>query len=121
MSGNLKKLKKFSPLTETTFYILISLLEPLHGYGIMQKVLKLSGGRINLGPGTLYGALSNMVNIGLIAPSEHHEVDSRRKIYRITELGKELVNYEIGRLEEVIRNGKTLLNKKGASNGSKSG
>ena len=109
---NLKKLKKLSPLTETTFYILISLLEPLHGYGIMQKVLKLSKGRINLGPGTLYGALGNMVSMGLINPEESGEPEGRRKIYRITGLGMELINYEIDRLEEMISNGRVLVKKK---------
>ena len=53
----MNRIKDLSPLTETTFYILIALLEPLHGYGIMQKVIKLSRGRIHLGPGTLYGRL----------------------------------------------------------------
>ena len=66
----MNKLKKLSPLTETSFYILISLLEPLHGYGIMQKVIKLSKGRIRLGAGTLYGALGNLVDMGLITPWE---------------------------------------------------
>ncbi len=107
----LKKLKKLSPLTETTFYILISLLEPLHGYGIMQKVLKLSKGRLNLGPGTLYGALGNMVSMGLINPEESGESESRRKVYRITGLGIELINYEIDRLGEMIGNGRALINK----------
>lgn len=107
---SLKKIKKISPLTQTTFYILISLLEPLHGYRIMQKVSKLSGGRITLGPGTLYGALGNMVDMGLIAQDKSDDENSRRKIYRITELGTELIHYEIKRLEEMVGNGKTLLN-----------
>lgn len=105
--------KKLSPLTEATFYILVSLLEPLHGYAIMQKIINLSKGRIHLGPGTLYGALSNLVNIGLIIPGEPTETNSRRKIYIITELGKELIEFEINRLEEMANNGKALLRKKG--------
>jgi len=109
----MNKIKQISPLTETTFYILISLIEPLHGYGIMQKVLKLSKERIHLAPGTLYGALSNLVDTEMIIPKETQESNPRRKIYHITNLGKELVSYEISRLEEMIINGKNLLEEKG--------
>jgi len=55
-----------APLTEASYYILISLLEPLHGYAVMQKVREMSGGRVRLGPGTLYGALSTMQSADLI-------------------------------------------------------
>lgn len=110
----MNRIKKISPLTETTFYILISLLEPLHGYGIMQKVMNLSNGRIHLGPGTLYGALSNLVSAGLIIPEGSRETNPRRKIYAITELGKELIKYEIRRLKEMAQNGENLLYEKGA-------
>ena len=109
----MNKIIQMSPLTETTFYILISLVEPLHGYGIMQKVLKLSKSRIHLAPGTLYGALSNLVEASLIVPKESDDSNPRRKIYHITKLGIELINYEINRLEEMARNGKILLGKKG--------
>lgn len=109
----MNRIKKLSPLTETTFYILVSLLEPLHGYAIMQKVINLSNDRIHLGPGTLYGALSNMVGTGLIIPGEPNKQNSRRKTYIITELGKELIEFEVNRLEEMANNGKTLLGKKG--------
>lgn len=110
----MNRIKKISPLTETTFYILISLLEPLHGYGIMQKVINLSKGRIHLGPGTLYGALSTLVGAGLIIPKESRGKNPRRKIYNITELGKELIKYEVNRLEEMVKNSKILLRKEGA-------
>ena len=111
----MNRIKKISPLTETTFYILISLLEPLHGYGIMQKVINLSKGRIHLGPGTLYGALGNLVGAGLIMPKGSRETNPRRKIYIITNLGKELIKYEIRRLKEMTQNGENLLHEKGAS------
>ncbi|MBC8386672.1 MAG: PadR family transcriptional regulator [Actinobacteria bacterium] len=111
----MNRIKKISPLTETTFYILISLLEPLHGYGIMQKVINLSKGRIHLGPGTLYGALSNLVGADLIIPKGSLETNPRRKIYIITELGKELIKYEIRRLKEMVQNGENLLHEKGAA------
>ena len=80
--NQLKRIKKYSPLTESTFYILIALLRPLHGYGIMQKVEKLSEGRIRLGPGTLYGALSNLVETKMIKLREDGQnPEGRRKIY----------------------------------------
>jgi DNA-binding PadR family transcriptional regulator len=113
----MNKIMQMSPLTETTFYILISLIEPLHGYGIMQKVLKLSNNRINLAPGTLYGALSNLVETSLIIPEESSDSNPRRKIYHITALGIELVSYEIKRLEEMVTNGKELLGGKEIKNG----
>ena len=54
-------------LTEAVFYILLSLLEPMHGYGIMQNVNALSRGRVTLGAGTLYGALGTLLEKGWIA------------------------------------------------------
>jgi len=107
---NIKMIRKYSPLTETTFYILISLLEPLHGYGIMQKVNKLSSGRIKLGPGTLYGALNNLLKADMIEPL--YSTDSRRKDYRITDFGIEMVKYEIKRLEEMLENGSDLMKRR---------
>lgn len=110
---NIKKIKKYSPLTETTFYILISLLKPLHGYGIMQKVERLSGGRIKLGPGTLYGALSNLLEAKMIELESRNRTNNRRKIYRIKDFGIDMIEYEIKRLEEMLKNGKNLIRKKG--------
>lgn len=91
-------------LTEAVFYILLSLFSPLHGYGIMQKVEALSSGRVNLAAGTLYGAISTMLEKGWIRalPSEQ---DSRKKEYEITEQGKDIVKNEISRLSELLRNG----------------
>jgi len=106
-----KIIKKYSPLTETTFYILLALLEPLHGYGIMQKVERLSDGRIKLGPGTLYGALGNLLEAKMIELEGgcHH---NRRKIYHIKNLGIEMIKHEIKRLEEMLKNGKELIGRK---------
>ena len=101
--------RKNTPLTEASFYILISLAEPLHGYGIMQKVRVLSKGRLQLGPGTLYGALSNLQSAGLITGVEGGSDVERRKVYRMTTAGRELANYEILRLEEMAQNGRQML------------
>lgn len=102
-------LHKLMPLTETSFYILISLLEPLHGYAIMQKVEKLSNGRIMFGPGTLYGALNNLQSLGLIAPHGETTGGERRKTYWITDAGRQLVDLEINRLQEMVSNARMLV------------
>lgn len=95
-------------LTEAVYYILLSLYEPMHGYGIMQNIKELSNGRVVLGAGTLYGAINTLLEKGWIKP-ELNERESRKKEYRITELGKEMVNAEVLRLEELIRNGKKII------------
>ena len=95
-------------LTEGVYYILLSLLEPLHGYGIIQNVENLSGGRVRLAAGTLYGAINTLLEKGWIAALEG-EADSRKKEYVITELGREMLNKELQRLEELVQNGKRLL------------
>lgn len=102
--------KKILPLTETTFYILVSLVEPLHGYGVMQKVAELTHARVQLGPGTLYGALSNLLSLGLIE-SVDDDNDERRKLYRMTENGRHIAAQEIQRFEELARNGRILIGK----------
>ena len=95
-------------LTEVVYYILLSLYTPLHGYGIMQNVKDLSKGRVDLGPGTLYGAINTMLTKSWIQPV-NGESSSRKKEYIITDLGKEIVKSEILRLEELIVNGKMII------------
>lgn len=91
-------------LTEAVYYILLSLFKPLHGYGIMQKVEELSNHRMTLGAGTLYGAITTLLEKRWILPLEH-ETDSRRKEYVISELGKITIDIEILRLQELLKNG----------------
>lgn len=95
-------------LTEAVYYILLALVEPLHGYGIMQRTAQISGGRLVISAGTLYGALSTLMEKGWI---EQLEViaDSRRKEYQITEQGKVVLLQELARLEELVTNGKQIL------------
>ena len=95
-------------LTEAVFYILLSLLTPMHGYGIMQNVESLSGGRVRLAAGTLYGALSTMLEKGWISALPG-ETDSRRKEYQITAAGRDALREELHRLNELYQNGKRLL------------
>lgn len=96
-----------APLTEVVLYILLSLYSPLHGYGIMQNVKELSNGRVNLGAGTLYGAINTLLKKNWIEPIDENG-DSRKKEYIITHLGKDAVGNEIIRLEELIINGKKI-------------
>ena len=95
-------------LTETTYYILLSLCEPQHGYGIMQMVEQLSGGRVRLAAGTLYGALSTMCEKGWIIQLPVEE-GSRKKEYKITEQGLSILKNEIERLRELVDNGDSIL------------
>jgi len=94
-------------LTEAVFYILLSLYAPMHGYGIMQNVKVLSGGRVALGAGTLYGAIVTLTEKGWIQPLPG-EKDSRKKEFRITETGKGIVVEEVRRLEELASNGRRI-------------
>ena len=95
-------------LTEAVYYILLSLLEPLHGYGIIQNVEQLSGGRVRLAAGTLYGAINTLLEKGWITALTG-EADSRKKEYIITETGREILQKELQRLTELLENGKRLL------------
>ena len=93
-------------LTEAVFYILLALDEPLHGYGIMQFVKDISCGRVELGPGTLYGALNTMVEKRWI---EYLPSEDRKKEYQITSLGQQALRGEMERLQELLRNGEKIL------------
>lgn len=95
-------------LTEAVFYILLSLYQPLHGYGIMQKVETFSSGRVVMGAGTLYGAINTLVEKGLITPLKG-DVDSRKKEYVITQAGRYAVEAELRRLEELVGNGTRII------------
>ncbi|MGD6777944.1 PadR family transcriptional regulator [Sutcliffiella horikoshii] len=88
-------------MTETAFYILLSLTEPRHGYGIIKHVEEISNGRIRLGSGTIYGTLTKMQKDGVISVFADAE---RKTVYEITDSGKELITAEIERLKELHGN-----------------
>ena len=92
--------KVYVPMTETAFYILLCLKTPNHGYGIVQTVERLTEGAIKLAPGTMYGSLSKMEKDGLIRFVREEE---KRKIYEITDLGREVLQAEIARIERLYR------------------
>ena len=95
-----------TPLTETTYYILLSLYQPLHGYGIMQRAAELSGGRVRLAAGTLYGALNALVEKGWIMLLP---VEGRKKEYQLTSRGLEVLKRELARLRELVAAGDLIL------------
>ena len=95
-------------LTEAVYYILLSLTEPMHGYGIMQNVEKLSSGRVRLAAGTLYGAISSLLEKGWITALPG-EKDSRKKEYMITAEGRLVLMDEFARLTELLENGKKVF------------
>lgn len=98
MNSHIKRV--YIPMTETAFYILLCLRSPNHGYGIVQKVERLTGGAIRLAPGTMYGSLSKMEKDGLIRFIREEE---KRKIYEITDLGREVLQIELKRIERLYQ------------------
>ncbi len=101
MNAHIKKV--YVPMTETGFYILLCLQQPNHGYGIVQRVEQMTKGEIRLTPGTMYGSLSKMEKDGLIFFIREEE---KRKIYQITELGRQVLDLELKRIERLYLNSK---------------
>lgn len=95
-------------LTEAVYYILLSVLQPLHGYGIIQNVETLSAGRVRLAAGTLYGAINTLLEKGWIRALPEVK-DSRKKEYQITPLGRQALEGELKRLSELLANGNRIL------------
>ena len=105
---------KQEPLTESYFYILLCLYkENLHGYGIMQKAKELSEGKVAIGAGTMYGATSNMMKKGWIEEILEEAKDDRgKRLYQLTENGKSVLKQEVVRLENLIKNAKSVMENK---------
>jgi DNA-binding PadR family transcriptional regulator len=93
-------------MSETMFYILLSLQEERHGYGIMQHVKELTNNRIVLGAGTIYQSLSKLEGDGLIISTK--EID-RKKLYIISEVGRLILKEESVRIKEIYQNVEKLL------------
>ena len=96
------------PLTEALFYILLAAREPIHGYGIIQEVSEMTGGRVILGPGTLYGAINSMLERGWIVLYSADPGSRKKKEYVITGTGREVFRAELLRLRELVRNGEKM-------------
>ena len=97
---------KYLPLTESTYYIMLTLVEPLHGYAVMQKIEVISKGTVKVGPGTLYGAFTSLEKEGLIVKVKEED---RRKSYVLTPKGKKVLMNQIKRLEIMTQNGSSVI------------
>ena len=99
-------MKRSEPMSESYYYILLCLAKGAnHGYGIMQMTDKLSGGDVTIGSGTMYGATGNMMKKGWIREilSDEPGVE-RRRLYQLTEDGREALRGEIARLRRMLDN-----------------
>jgi DNA-binding PadR family transcriptional regulator len=97
----------FLPLKPNWFHILLSLAGgEQHGYAIMQGVLEQTAGRVRLWPATLYGAIKRLIEAGLIQESDERpapeEDDARRRYYRLTALGRQVLDAECERLHDLV-------------------
>jgi DNA-binding PadR family transcriptional regulator len=101
-----KARKRYIPMSETMMYILLSLKQERHGYGIMQRVKELTRGRIVLGAGTVYSSLGKLENDGLIKAVRE---EGRRIIYAITPVGDQILQEEVIRITEIYNNFKELI------------
>jgi DNA-binding PadR family transcriptional regulator len=100
--------QKFIPLKAHWFHIMLSLAgEEQHGYGIMQEVLNRTTGKVRLWPATLYGSIKRLIEAELIEESDERPApeldDARRRYYRLTPLGKRVLDAECERLQELVR------------------
>ena len=98
--------EQLKTLTEPMYYILLSLLKENHGYGIMQMVDELTEGRVVIGAGTLYSLLSRFEREKIITQVAE---ESRRKIYKITEKGSDILQDEYTRLNHLVEDGKKFF------------
>lgn len=101
MKDKLKRI--YIPMTETGFYILFCLREEMHGYNIVQKVRQITGDEIVISAGTMYGSLSKMEKDGLIRFTKE---EGKRRLYIITDLGRDILNIELRRIERLYKNSK---------------
>jgi DNA-binding PadR family transcriptional regulator len=102
-AGNMEK--NSAPMTEAMYYILLALDNPGHGYAVLGRIRALSGGRVVMGPGTLYGVLTRMKQDDWIALDEY---DGRRKTYRVTDRGHRELMAEYRRLRHLVEDGAFL-------------
>jgi len=100
--------RKYLPLTEATYYIMLTLIQPLHGYAVMQKVDEISQATVKIGPGTLYGAFGSLEKEGLIVKVGEED---RRKSYTLTPKGRKVLLHQIKNLEIMTGNGIAVMNR----------
>ncbi|MBU3878120.1 PadR family transcriptional regulator [Faecalicatena sp. AGMB00832] len=98
--------EQFQTLTEPMYYILMALMKECCGVDIMDRVEEISGGRVRVGPGTLYAMLSKFEKNQIIRLTQE---EGRRKSYIITDEGIEMLKKEYERLRTMVEDGKTFL------------
>ncbi|WP_223068698.1 PadR family transcriptional regulator [Paenibacillus caui] len=99
-----------NPMSESTYLVLLALYhEPLHGYGIIKGIEKVSGGTFIIAPGTLYGVLNNLQKQKLIETVQQEKDSRKKKTYCITEQGKEALHVEFNRFRNMINFTKQIL------------
>ena len=109
------RLSNSGALTESIYYILLRLHKKAHGYALMKDIVEMTNGRVNLGAGTLYGALDTLQKKGWIKQTDEQSMD--RKIeYIITETGKQFFELELIRLEELMNNARIVKEKNNENN-----
>ena len=99
---------KGGPMTEAMYYVLLALMQPNHGYQLMQAIAQVSNDRVKMGPGTLYGVLARLQKEQMI---ELEQDDGRRKTYIITEKGEQALKHEYERLKQLIIDSRLLEGK----------
>lgn len=95
-------------LTDSAYYILLALNKPMHGYGIMQYIEELTDQEVSIGPATLYTILKKMERADFIVQEENN--NDRRKTYKITDKGQEVIINEINRRIRMAEHGQAVLN-----------
>jgi DNA-binding PadR family transcriptional regulator len=99
--------RKLDPLSSAAFQILLALAgEDLHGYAVMRQVEEQTGGRVRLGPGTLYSSIQTLLEEGLLEEVQGPAEDAgaeRRRYYRLTTAGRRAARYEADRLADLLR------------------
>ncbi|MGM7681105.1 PadR family transcriptional regulator [Cytobacillus sp. Hm23] len=101
-----------APMTEAMYYVLLAIHKPLHGYAVMNAIREASGGRVNMGPGTLYGILKRMEKDKLIVLEDS---DGRRKSYQITSSGRRAFKQEYMRLTKMVEDGDVIFRREGSN------
>ncbi|HNT74765.1 MAG TPA: PadR family transcriptional regulator [Anaerolineae bacterium] len=107
MENRTPEINELLPLTAAVFQILLALADQeRHGYGIMQEVAAMTQNQVQMGPGTLYGTIKRMLNARLIAESDERPDpeldDERRRYYRLTDWGQQVLAAETQRLSALV-------------------
>lgn len=103
-------LAKYQPMTEAMYYVMLAFHQPLHGYGAMKFVNRITEGRVHISPGTLYGLIAKLTQESLIQPVNGPEsLGGRRKRYTLSPLGRDLLGHEFKRITDMANEGAPII------------